>query len=53
MYHTIIKNNFFHNPDDIVENSKSIEWIKSTAQDNWPGYRSKNLYDINNFFIDI
>ena len=53
MYPTIIKNNFFHNPDDIVENTKKIKWYKSSSNDNWPGYRSDNIYNFNMALHDL
>lgn len=53
MYPTIIKNNFFHNPDDIVENTKKIKWYKSSSNDNWPGYRSDNIYNFNMSLHDL
>jgi hypothetical protein len=53
MYQTVIKNNFFDDPDHIVKNTKKIKWIKSSSQDNWPGYRSENLYHINRSLHDF
>ena len=52
MYSTIIKNNFFHNPDAIVEDTKKIKWYKS-SNDNWPGYRSDNIYHFNKSLHDF
>ena len=47
MLPTLIKTSFFEDPQEIINYSKKIEWIKSTNQDNWPGYRSDNLFKIN------
>ena len=44
---TIIKNNFFENPEEVIKYSKQITWKKPSNQDNWPGLRSDNLFQIN------
>lgn len=44
---TIIKNNFFENPEEVIKYSKQITWKKPSNQDNWPGLRSDNLFEIN------
>lgn len=44
---TIIKNNFFENPEEVIKFSKQITWKKPSNQDNWPGLRSDNLFQIN------
>ena len=46
MYPTIIQRNFFSKPDKIVELSNFIKWNKSSDGDNWPGYRSDNIFNI-------
>jgi hypothetical protein len=47
MLPTIIKTSFFNNPQEVINFSNTITWHKSTEQDNWPGYRSDNLFKIN------
>tara|TARA_R100000988_G_scaffold71841_1_gene37220 strand:- start:353 stop:880 length:528 start_codon:yes stop_codon:yes gene_type:complete len=47
MLPTLIKTSFFEDPQEIINYSKKIKWIKSTNNDNWPGYRSDNLFYIN------
>lgn len=52
---TIIKENFFKNPDEIVGLTNKIKWIPPGLTADWPGVRSKNLCDIlpnlNNYII--
>ena len=47
MIPTLVKNYFFENPKEVINFSKKITWYRSTDQDNWPGYRSDNLFKIN------
>ncbi len=47
MFPTLIKNSFFREPEKVINFSKKIKWYKSTNRDNWPGYRSDNLFEIN------
>lgn len=47
IYPTVIKHNFFLEPKNIINYSKTIEWYKPTIKDNWPGLRSDNLCIIN------
>lgn len=52
---TIVKENFFEKPDEIVKLTKKIEWLSPGPTADWPGVRSKNLCDIlpnlNNYII--
>ena len=43
---TIVKENFFEKPDEIVELADKIEWLPPGPKADWPGVRSKNLCDI-------
>jgi hypothetical protein len=43
---TIVKENFFEKPDEIVGLTDKIEWLPPGPKADWPGVRSKNLCDI-------
>jgi hypothetical protein len=47
MYPTIIKTNFFSNPEEILNQLNSLPLYKPTEKDNWPGKRSNNLSIVN------
>lgn len=53
MYPTIIKNNFFKDPDGVVKDTNIIKWYEPSSNDNWPGYRSDNLFNINRSLHDL
>ena len=42
-YPTIVVENFFDNPDSVVELSKKLDFSPAKERENWPGFRSKNL----------
>ena len=44
--HTVIVDNFFDNPDEIVKYADSLDY-DFLSKENWPGGRSMNLCDIN------
>ena len=44
-YPLVIKDNFFPDPDAIVKASNKLEY--HTWENNWPGLRTRSLYDIN------
>ena len=52
-YPTLIVNNFFENPNKIVEYSKTLEYNRSDWKEKnteWPGVRTKS---INYFHFDL
>ena len=51
-YPTLILENFFENPDNIVEYSKTLEFFKPKKDQNWPGLRTKSLHLINKSLYD-
>ena len=52
-YPTLIRDNFFTNPDEIVELANKFEYY-SQANGDWPGKRTKNLLEVDpNFFNHI
>jgi len=42
-YPTIVVEDFFNNPDNVVKISKSVDYYTPKKGENWPGFRSKNL----------
>ena len=46
-YPTFILENFFENPDDVVNYSKSLEFFKPEKDENWPGLGTKSLHLFN------
>ena len=47
MYPTIIKNNFFTNPREILDLYDKVIMKEGGSNDNWPGVRSDNLIEVN------
>lgn len=52
-YHTCILQNFFDNPDKIVDYANTLEWIGPQEKDNWPGKRTNNMSEINKKLFDF
>jgi hypothetical protein len=52
---TLIVDNFFDNPDTIINLSNTLEFFEADKEEFWPGRRSKPLHEINdklfNFII--
>ena len=42
-YPTIVVENFFDNPDSVVELTTKLDFFPAKERENWPGFRSKNL----------
>ena len=54
MNQIIIKNNFFEQPDKVVEFAKTLDFKPRLSFQNWPGKRTDNLADIDRgFFGDV
>ena len=52
LYPTYVIDNFFPNPDQVVEFSKSLAFERDTNLGKWPGERTGLMHKINfNFFI--
>jgi len=47
----IIKNNFFDDPNSVVEYSKKLDFKPALSYQNWPGERTDNLVDIDRGFF--
>jgi len=48
---TIIVDNFFDEPEKIVNYSKTLEYIKDSGGE-WPGVRSKSIGEVDNLFYN-
>jgi hypothetical protein len=46
-YPTFVLENFFKNPDSIINYSKNLEFFKPEKNDNWPGARTKSFHLFN------
>ena len=46
-YHTCVLQNFFDNPDEVVNYTNTLDWYSPTKDENWPGKRTNNLWEIN------
>lgn len=44
--HTVIDDNFFDKPDEMVKYANTIEYYETDSQ-NWPGGRSLNMWELN------
>ena len=44
--HTVFDDNFFENPDQIVEYANTLKYYKS-KENNWPGGRTLNMWELN------
>ena len=42
----VVKDNFFENPEQVINISKSVEWLKPDESHNWCGLRSPDLSKI-------
>jgi|LakMenE18May11ns_1017448.scaffolds.fasta_scaffold9429620_2 hypothetical protein len=51
-YPTFVLENFFQNPNDVVEYSKTLEFFKPEKDENWPGVRTKSLHLFNKPLFD-
>jgi len=50
----LLVNNFFDNPDSVVEFAKTLEYYEAENYQNWPGKRTDNISKIdNNFFCTV
>jgi len=47
----LLKNNFFKNPDSVVEYAKTLDYHKAKDYQNWPGVRTENMHIIDNTFF--
>ena len=46
-YPTIVVEDFFKDPNLILNFYKKVKWFKPKKNENWPGVRSKPFYKIN------
>ena len=46
-YPTIVVEDFFKDPNLILNFYKKVKWFKPKENENWPGVRSKPFYKIN------
>lgn len=44
---TIVVDNFFNDPDSVVQYANSVDFYPANQNQNWPGLRSKSLHEIN------
>lgn len=44
---TVVIDNFFKNPDKIVEYAHSLNYSKAPKEEFWPGVRSQRLHEVN------